>query len=326
MTAGAQPTTTPVTVTADSFIRAETDMYFGAVSKDGNLGRLGHQRDPMPIDKQTVIRSNRDTLYSSGVFDLHAGPVTVTLPDAAGRFRSLMVVDEDHYVAGVTYGAGEYTITREKIPTRYAMVAIRSLVDPRDLRDLQAVHALQDAVKVTQPGGPGRFEAPRFDPASQKLVRDALLALAATLPDARGMFGARGEVDPVRHLIGTAFGWGGNPEKEAFYVNGTPVKNDGTTIHRLTVKDVPVDGFWSISVYNAEGYFEPNPQDAYSINNLTAKKNPDGSVTVQFGGCDGKAANCLPIVKGWNYVVRLYRPRPEILNGKWNFPDAEPVI
>ena len=87
---------------------------------------------------------------------------------------------------------------------------------------------------------------------------------------------------------------------------------------------MPVDGFWSISVYNAKGYFEPNPYNAYSLNNLTAKRSEDGSVTIQFGGCDGKIPNCLPIMPGWNYTVRLYRPRAEILNGSWKFPKRSP--
>ena len=67
------------------------------------------------------------------------------------------------------------------------------------------------------------------------------------------------------------------------------------------------------------------PQDAYSLNNITAKKDADGSVTVQFGGCDGKAATCLPIFPGWSYMVRLYRPRKEVLNGTWKFPEAQPA-
>jgi hypothetical protein len=61
------------------------------------------------------------------------------------------------------------------------------------------------------------------------------------------------------------------------------------------------------------------------VNIITAKKNPDGAVTVQFGGCDGKSPNCLAIMPGWNYIVRMYRPRPEILNGIWRFSEAEPV-
>jgi hypothetical protein len=61
-----------------------------------------------------------------------------------------------------------------------------------------------------------------------------------------------------------------------------------------------------------------------TINNTTAEKGGDGSIAVQFGGCDGKIPNCLPIMNGWNYMVRLYRPRAEILSGTWTFPDATP--
>jgi hypothetical protein len=132
-------------------------------------------------------------------------------------------------------------------------------------------------------------------------------------------------VTPVRHLIGSAIAWGGNPTSEAKYLNVTPRDNDGKTPYTLTVRDVPVDGFWSISVYNAKGYFEANLQNAYSINNLTAKKADDGSVTIRFGDCVGEASNCLPITPGWNYIVRLYRPRKEILDGTWTFPEAQPV-
>ena len=165
----------------------------------------------------------------------------------------------------------------------------------------------------------------KCDQTSQKKVREALLALATTLPDTKGMFGAKEAVDPVRRLIGSASAWGGNPEKDALYLNVTPALNDGGTIYKLDVKDVPVDGFWSISVYNAKGYFEPNALNAYTLNNLTARTNADGLIEIQFGGCDGKVANCIPTTAGWNYLVRLYRPRPEILNGSWRFPEPRPV-
>ena len=118
-------------------------------------------------------------------------------------------------------------------------------------------------------------------------------------------------------------GWGGNPEKDATYIGATPAKNDGTTVYKLHVEDVPVDGFWSISLYNADGFFQKNPFDAYSVNNLTASKAGDGSVDVQFGGCDGKIDNCLPITPGWNYTVRLYRPHEDILDGTWKFPEPQ---
>jgi hypothetical protein len=205
------------------------------------------------------------------------------------------------------------------------VIAIRTFVDPTDPKDVEQVHALQDAIKIDQVGGPGKFDAPDWDQASQKKVRDALLVLATTMPDFNKAFGSKREVDPVRHLVASAAAWGGNPDKDATYLNITPAKNDGKTIYKLDVKDVPVDGFWSISLYNPQGYYEKNPYDTYSLNNITAKKSDDGSVDVQFGGCDGKIANCLPTMQGWNYTVRLYRPREAILNGSWKFPDPQPV-
>lgn len=162
---------------------------------------------------------------------------------------------------------------------------------------------------------------------SHKKVRDALLVLASTLPDSDHGFGTKANVDPVRRLILSASAWGGNPDKEAKYLNVTPAQNDGKTVYKLNVPaDVPVDGFWSISLYNAEGNFEPNPLNAYTVNNLTGKKSADGSIPVQFGGCDGKIPNCLPTAAGWNYMVRFYRPRAAILNGSWKFPDPIPSI
>jgi hypothetical protein len=319
------PSGKTVPVTADNFVRAETDLYFGGVMKDaGGIGKFFHNREPTPIDKQTVIRMNRDTLYSAAIFDLDAGPVTITLPNAGKRFMSMQVINEDEYTPMVVYKPGDVTLTKKNVGTRYVVAAIRTLVDPESAEDLKSVHALQGAIKVKQ-ASTGKFEVPNWDPVSQKKVRDALLVLGTTLPDSKGMFGTRAQVDPVRHLIGAAMAWGGNPEKDAMYLTVTPPNNDSISPRRLTVKNVPVDGFWSISVYNAEGYFEKNPQNAYSINNLTGQKAADGSITVQFGGCDGKIPNCLPITKGWNYIVRLYRPKPEVLSGKWTFPVPQPV-
>lgn len=312
-----------ILVTPDNFVRAESDRYLGGVVKKGGFGKFDHTREPAPIENQTVIRLNRDTLYSAAVFDLDAGPVTVTLPDPGGRFISMQVIDEDQYTHAVNYKPGPYTFERNAIGTRYVVVAVRTLTDPGNPDDLKAVHAIQDQIKVEQKA-PGSFEVPNWDPASQDKVRNALLVLASTLPDTNRMFGTKDQVDPVRRLIGAASAWGGNPEKEAIYLNVTPPRNDGKTVYKLDVKDVPVDGFWSVSVYNADGYYEKNPFDSYSLNNITAHKSADGSVAIQFGGCDGKIVNCLPTVAGWNYMVRLYRPRHDLLDGKWTFPAAEP--
>nr|WP_285540778.1 DUF1254 domain-containing protein [Brucella sp. NBRC 12950] len=315
----------PVQVNSDNFVQAESDLYFSAVVAAGRFGKFGHDREMTPLDKQAIIRMNRDTLYSSAVFDLDAGPVTVTLPDTGGRFMSMQVFDQNHYTHGVYYEPGTYTFTREEIGTRYVFPGIRILANPEDPEDLKAVHELQDKITAEQPGGPGSFEIPNWDSTSRNNTRSVILQLAATLPDTRGMFGAKDKVDPVRHFIGSAMAWGGNPEQDALYLNRTVSDNDGNTVYSIKVADVPVKGFWSISIYDEKGFFRQNKSNAYTINNLTAHKDTDGGVRVQFGGCDGKIANCLPTPEGWNYMVRLYRPETSILDGSWKFPVAEEV-
>jgi hypothetical protein len=208
------PVSSAVPVSVDNFRRAESDLVMGPIVKSGGFGKYMHLRELYPVDAP-IVRPNRDTLYSFSIFDLDAGPVTVTLPNASQRFMSLQVIDGDQYTPEVHYGGGRHTFTREKIGTRYVQLGVRILVDPNDQEDMKKVHALQDAITVEQPGGPGRFEVPNWDEASQKRVREALLVLGATLPDTRRMFGPRDQVDPVRHLIGTAMAYGGNPEKDA---------------------------------------------------------------------------------------------------------------
>ncbi|MCW8277280.1 DUF1254 domain-containing protein [Pseudomonas sp. PCH199] len=315
----------PTLVTADNFVRAESDKFFTRVVARGGFGKFVHNRELVPVDSQVVIRPNRDTLYSSAVFDLDAGPVTVTLPDAGQRYFSLIAISEDQYAQPLMYKPGQYHFTRESIGTRYVLLGVRTLVDPASADDMQRAQALQDQIKVDQTNGPGRFDTPQWDQASLDAIRSSLLSLAATVPDSRGMFGKPADVDPVRHFIGSASAWGGNPAQDAYYLNVTPTRNDGSTRYGLTVKDVPVDGFWSISVYNAAGYFERNPQNIYTLNNLTAKRESDGSIAIQFGGCDEGVANCLPVAAGWNYMVRLYKPHANVLDGSWHFPEATPA-
>lgn len=324
-TANAQTSPESATIVGvDNFVRAETDLYMAKIVADGSFGRFVHSREPAAVDAQNVIRMNRDTLYSGAVFDLDAGAVTITLPDAGKRFMSMQVVSQDHYVPAVFYGAGRHTLSKESVGTRYVFVAIRTLVDPVNPKDIQQVHALQDAISVSQ-ARVGEFVVPKWDQASQKKVRDALLVLGSTIPNYNQAFGTKDKVDPIQHLIGTATGWGGNPAKDATYLGWTAPNNDGTGVYRLEVGHVQVKSFWSVSVYNADGYFQKNPYDAYSLNSLTAVKSADGSIVIQYGGCDGKIANCLPIMPGWNTTIRLYQPDEQILDGSWRFPEPQRV-
>ena len=86
-----------VTSRPRNFVRAESDLNFGRIVKDGGFGKFNHRREPASIENQTVPRLNRDTLNSAAVFDLDAGPVTITLPNPGKRFMSMQVIDEDQY-------------------------------------------------------------------------------------------------------------------------------------------------------------------------------------------------------------------------------------
>ncbi len=310
-------------VTVDNFVRAETNrMFAGRVSLAGGVNIWQHTREPTPVDAQGVIRMNRDTLYSSAIVDISEGAF-VTIPDPGERYLSMMVVNQDHYINRIFHEAGEYQLTVEEFDTPYVGVVVRILVDPRDPEDVAAVTALQDrlAVRATsaRPFVMPEYELDSFDRTRAALLELATGGLGGDIPG----FGRKHEVDPIHHLIGTAAGWGGLPPTEARY-QGVYPNLPASGAYKLHMRAVPVDGFWSVSVYNADGFFQPNELDAYSVNSVTAEQNDDDSVTVHFGACQDGRVNCLPIMDGWNYTVRLYRPRREVTDGTWALPELEP--
>ena len=312
----------PVPVNVDNFVRAETArMFDGLLLQTGGVNRLFHNRVPTPLDAQNVIRMNRDTLYSYAIVDLREG-ATLTLPDAAGRYMTMMVINEDHYINRTFHEPGTYDLTVDEFDTPFVGLGLRTLVDSGDPDDVAAVNALQDAVSV-EAASPGPFEHPDYEEDSRKATFDALFTLSKGLSNTDRVFGSKEEVDPVRHLIGTAFGWGGLPEFEAYYYIVTTPRPMGR--FTFTLKAVPVDAFWSLTIYNRDGFLQDNPYDSYSINSLTAVADQDGSVTLNLAPDGEGLTNHLYIMDGWNYCLRLYRPRQEILDGTWTPPIPEPV-
>ena len=312
-------------ITLDNLLRAETDhMIRQNIEAFGlEFGKLNHERKTVDLANQPVIRMNVDTLYSALLLDL-SEPVEVTLPELGGRYQSMHVVNQDHHMF-VKARPGTYELTEETVGTRFAAVTFRTFVDTTDPEDIEAAHAAQDAIKVSG-GGNGPFEAPDWDTEQLAAVRKAVNDLAAAIGfDSRLAFGSRDAVDPVHFLIGGMAGWGGLPAEGAVYLVGAVGQNDGETPYQVTAKDVPVDAFWSITVYNADGYLEANDLGVNSYNNVSAQPNDDGSYTVNFGGCEDGRMNCIPITPDWNYAIRLYQPRAEILDGSWTFPAFEPV-
>lgn len=244
------------------------------------------------VEKQTVIRLNRDTLYSFAVVDISGGAM-LAVPDAGERYLSVMVVNEDHFINQVFHDSGQLRARGQDLDSPYVVVG-RTLVDPCDPSDLAAMAEVQDQLAVE----PCRRSPPTRRPS----------------PVASDGGGCR--PGPPPHLRGRRLGR--PPGLRPTYVSVSPGLPVGE--YELAVgDDVPVDGFWSISVYNADGYFEPNEQGAYSVNDITAARNDDVSVTVRFGG-EGPT-RCPSPTAGTTWSAS--RPRAEILNGDWTFPTLD---
>ena len=309
------PSAVKVQVTDKNFIRAESDVQMTKYVKAfGSFGKFHHNRALYDLTNQITIRPNLDTIYSFAIFDLNS-PVEITMPKAGDKYQSLMLISQDHSIS--SFYEGTHTITKESTGTRYAMVVVRTFVDPADKASLAGAHKLQDAVVLKQ-DDIGKFDVPMYDEESLTTVRASINAEANKLPTTRGFFGDINELDPKLHMYGAAYGWGGLPEKDAIYEGVTVDKNDGKTAYSVIIKDVPVDGFWSISVYDKDGKFVINDDGVNTKNSLTADKNTDGTVTVNFG--NKATVNNIEIMDGWNYLIRLYQPKKAILDGEWSFP------
>lgn len=310
------------TVNVDNFVRAETArMFDGTLVQSGGVKQWVHLRGPVPLDRQTVIRMNRDTLYSGAIVDISAGAV-LTLPEVGDRYLSVMVVNEDHDINEVLREPGRHELMTDVHGSDFVSLSARIFVDPADPDDVAMVNALQDELAI-EAAASRPYVHPEYEPTSLDETRAALLTLSEGIPDSRAIFGRRDEVDPIRHLLGTAFGWGGLPEREASYTIESAPRPAGH--HRITFRDVPVGGFWSISVYNRDGFFEDNPFGSYSCNSVTTMADRDGAVTIDLDSDDHGYRNHLYVMDGWNYAIRLYRPRAEILDGTWTAPVPEPV-
>ena len=135
--------------------------------------------------------------------------------------------------------------------------------------------------------------------------------------------GPRGTVDEATRHVAAAAAWGLNPETDATYLNYAG-EHDPGRCYTATYK-VPENGaFWSITVYGADGYMK---SDNNILNNSNVKLNPDGTFTAFFGSKElcGKVPNRLDVTPGWNFLMRIDRPGPSVLDGSYVLPAVQPA-
>ena len=95
-----------IDVNIDNIRTVESHIQFARYQKiAGGVNTWVHFSTPLDVDNQPTIAMNRDTLYSVAIVDLKE-PVTLTIPENNGRYFSLQVTDEDHYIYDVYTKSG----------------------------------------------------------------------------------------------------------------------------------------------------------------------------------------------------------------------------
>jgi hypothetical protein len=312
-------------VTDENYALAETQVIFTEYvnriaegTGTNGVGVFKHNKQPVDPKDRTVMRINFDTQYSFAVLDL-TEDVVLTMPETNGRYQSAWFITEEHYNPMAITQPGLYTITKEMTGSKYTMIAIRTQVNMQDAADLKIVSNLQDQIKLTQKDRGSYTVFNNWDMNEILTMRKKYQELAfQNKITSEMMFGKKGEVPLLNHNCGAASGWGGMTKEQAVYLNYKPTNSNPAT---LTLKDVPIKAFWSITIYDEDGY----PQgDIYNINSAFAKANNDGLVVIHFGG-DNSADNYMDIFDEWTFVLRLYMPTEAYFNGSWIRPELIPL-
>ena len=146
-TASIAHATDTIPVTLENYKVAESDVTNGNVIKLGAANKLVHLPvKAFDLSNQTVVRMNQDTIYSAAVVDVSKG-ATITLPETDGRYQTVMIVQNDHYVNDVFMGAGTYEI-KSDTDSDFVQVAVRTGINLSDPADAAKVVALQQAIKL----------------------------------------------------------------------------------------------------------------------------------------------------------------------------------
>ena len=273
-----------------------------------------HNKKGADPKDRTIMRINFDTLYSFAVVDLKKD-LTLTMPATHGRYQTAWIISEEHYNPGAFDTPGAHKITQEWVGTRYAVIVMRTQVNTQDPTDLAKANSLQEKLQLTQKDRGSYVPSHKWDMDEVLKMRAKYMKIGATLSTDE-MFGKKGEISLRNHNAGTAFGWGGFTPQQAVYPQYFPKSTEHQT---LTLKDVPVRAFWSITVYDEEGY--PRT-DTYDINSAFAEAEEDGSVIINFGG-DKDTKNFMEIFPGWNFTLRMYQPTEAYFNRQWIKPELK---
>ena len=317
-----------------------------------NMWVLGEEPALVKAGEDKVVRMNNDTFYKMAFMVLDNGPIILgSSAPANDRFSSFQLMDDRNAnYRNIINPDGKYTLYHgEKpadiqgeaieVPSSLSVVIVRVEVKNKDdANDVAAAEKVFNGITIDAPKLDKVPELDLLGSFDKKTEQEALQRLDktfATVPFTDTIVSPGQEpgkdVSYINHAAGTKGGWGGpDPAHSAYDIiftdNAGDTLNGSHGTYTLTTGEPPVKGFWSITVYDTErgGYFHPNKDDRYHINNTSAVKNSDGTITFTFKQqCGDQDQNCLEVPAGdFDLTARYYLPAEEIISGQWILPKA----
>ena len=297
-----------------------------------------------------VVRMNNDTYYSGGFIYLINGPVklSATFSDPT-RFYSFQLVDEkncnflnvinperDYYVY---YDKKPEGIKEEQlIKAPSLIVAVITRVEVKDKNNAKDVETAKQVFNGLSISGPEIKEFPKLDLLSgfedsvanrANQLMDSVFANVPFIELVASPEQVPDEISYLKLAAGTKGGWGGplasHSSYQMMFFDNLDNELDGSKgTYTITTEEPKVDAFWSVTAYDSErgGFFHPNKNNLYHINNTSAIRNSDGTITFIFkSNCEEGDINCLEVPSGkFDLAVRYYLPQEALISGEWTMP------
>ena len=313
-------------VTAADYPTAESSRQFLEKQSAVGVNNFLHLRELTPTDKQTVVRMNRDTYYSLAVVDVSKG-ATLTLPEVPeGKYLSAQIVTENHRPYPMFYGAGDHELTTHTGNHVFVIVRLDATFSQEE------ANAIQDQMRITA-NSANPFKAEPVDEASFREVEEALKARMLDIVERDGvnaLVGCFTSPNDASNELFTqekyeacaAVGWGGAQIVDNIYELSGAYPAD--VCHQATFEDPGNAAFWSVTVYNGEGFMF---NDVANASSDTATPNDDGTFTVSFG-CGPDAPNNIPTANEsgvFTLTMRHYRPSQRVIDGYRIVPTVKAV-
>ncbi|MCZ6703464.1 MAG: DUF1214 domain-containing protein [Ignavibacteria bacterium] len=311
--------------TPETYAQAESYSFMENFIGRSGINKFFHFKTLSKMEDHWVVSPNNDVLYSLCVVDA-TGDFTLIIPDIKGddRLVSVQIIDGNHFTPKHFYGSGEYNFPKGTFNTPQIVVGVRVEVNGTNPKDIEyIVNEVQPKFEIIAKSAENHI--PKIDKEAMVKLRKALLPYYEKLPNTfGGMTKNASEVkDEWYRMLCTAGAWGLSEDEHAMYAIYAPgLKAD--KCYKATYQVPPQDGFWSITMYDANKYLVSN--DRNIINKYNVKYNEDGTFTVYFGSKEqcGDVSNRLDIVDGWNFLMRAYKADVEAFK-KYKMPEVEVV-